>query len=95
MVSVDSISISDVFDGGNIKLVESVSDGQGQHRIHLRIEGDTFTELEKTRHCQYFSFRSTLNELETGESKTITFVIENAYDVSYPVAWKGTTVFYT
>lgn len=91
------VSISDAICGGNIDWVETIDvDGDDKkHQVILRIESDVFSELEKTNHFQYFSFRATVNELEPGETKKVAFVIENAGDVSYPVAWKGTTVFYT
>jgi Cytosolic carboxypeptidase N-terminal domain len=95
MSAGNSISISDTFDGGNIECVESAPDDKGKYRVLLRFKQDVFTELEEMHHCQYFCFRSMLNDLEPGESKEVTFVIENASEVSFPVAWKGSTIFYT
>ena len=52
-----------------------------------------YTQLEKESHRQYFSFRSTFSPSSDDNAKTITFVIEDAKDCSFPTAWPGTTVF--
>ena len=74
--------------------------------VTVRIKPDVYTELEKINHMQYFSFRSTISGLEAENeeqqqqqqqlsSVQVTYVIENASKVSYPVAWDGTTVCYS
>jgi murein tripeptide amidase MpaA len=93
-MSSTSISISDAFDGANIEMKEQ----KGDNTILLHIKPDVYTELEKKKHSQYFCFRSTVSGLaeQTAEtSTTVTYLIENADTVSYPNAWKGSTVFYT
>jgi murein tripeptide amidase MpaA len=85
-----SISISDAFDGANIEMKEQKGD-----TILLHIKPDVYTELEKKEHSQYFCFRSTLSGLAEQTTSTVTYLIENADTVSYPQAWKGSTVFYT
>jgi murein tripeptide amidase MpaA len=50
----------------------------------------SYTELEKKNHFQYFAFRSTISS-----DKPITYVVENAGDASYPIAWSGSTAFMT
>ena len=97
MSTSNSVSISDAFDGGNIDFAETIadSDGKGKHQVLLRIKHDVFTELEHTEHLQYFCFRCMMNDLEEVDSKEVEYIIENANVVSYPVAWEGTTVFYT
>ena len=98
-----TISITDNFDGGNIQHVKT----EGPI-VRLNIKKDVYTELEKIHHYQYFCFRATISDLPKDEEKgsgakgvsgfkksTFTYVIDNAFDVSYPVAWKGSTVCYT
>jgi murein tripeptide amidase MpaA len=93
MSSTTCISISDAFDGANIEMKEQKDD----NTILLHIKPDVYTELEQKKHSQYFCFRSTLSGLaeQTRETSTVTYLIENADTVSYPQAWKGSTVFYT
>lgn len=88
------ISISDTFDGGNIELIGTEGEN-GSCCVMVRIKPDVYTELEKTSHSQYFCFRSTVGGLENGKSTLATYIIENAAAVSYPVAWNGSTVFFT
>jgi len=88
-----TISISDSFDGGNIKLIDIQQNGSGTNVI-LHIKPDVFTELEKIAHMQYFSFRVTVGGLSSG-AHNINYIIENAETTSYPEAWSGATVFYS
>jgi murein tripeptide amidase MpaA len=89
-----SISISDTFDGGNIKFVEQKPNKNDATTIDiiLNLKPDLYTELEYTSHMQYFAFRVTLSGLE--KVQRVNYVIANAQDASYPEAWSGTTVFY-
>ena len=86
------ISISDAFDGGNGKLIktETTSNNEDGKKIkaYVEIQKDPYTELEQTNHHQYFSFRSTSNE----PCKVI-YVLSNAGNASYPIAWDGSTTF--
>ena len=87
------ISVSDAFDGGNIKFVgQTIADGA--ITVKLDIKPDVYTHLERIAHCQYFSFRVTVSNLPAS-AMDITYVIVNAANASYPVAWQGTTVFYS
>ena len=60
-----------------------------------------YTELEKTTHFQYFSFRSVLSsntfvgDEADDKVSTVTYKIINAGDASYAVAWNGATTFYS
>uniref|UniRef100_A0A7S2HI04 Peptidase M14 domain-containing protein n=1 Tax=Helicotheca tamesis TaxID=374047 RepID=A0A7S2HI04_9STRA len=94
MSSSDStISISDAFDGGNGEYVKTeIIDGT--KTVFVKIRPDPYTELEKKNHFQYFSFRATPT-VASDDEETIKYVIENAGDASYTVAWDGTTTFYT
>mmetsp|Transcript_7820 Transcript_7820/g.11413 ORF Transcript_7820/g.11413 Transcript_7820/m.11413 type:complete len:456 (-) Transcript_7820:118-1485(-) len=89
------ISISDAYDGGNIKFLKMSIEDDGSTKISLEIKPDIYTELEKISHMQYFSFRSTLSGITDGKPQTVKYVIENASKVSYPVAWQGSTVCYS
>jgi murein tripeptide amidase MpaA len=100
-----SISVTDSHDGGNIEFVSQsepsmMSDKSVAITVTLRIKPDVYTELEKTSHMQYWSFRSFVTGSEaliTGsfESIIVKYVIANAKDVSFPTAWPGTTICYT
>lgn len=92
-----TISISDTFDGGNIKFIEERPNANDSSvmDVVVNIQPDVYTELEEIAHMQYFAFRITLGGLEDGETQKINYIISNAQDVSYPEAWSGTTVFYT
>ena len=92
-----SISISDAFDGGNIKYIDRQPNPNDFNTIDvfLQIKPDVFTELENIAHMQYFSFRVTISGLPQGTSQRIRYVLENADRVSYPEAWSGTTVCYS
>lgn len=82
------VSISDSFDGGNIERVESsVEDDCAT--VALKIKKDPFTDLEKTNHFQYFSFRSIC------PNQKVKYVVENAGDCSYAKAWDDSTVFFS
>ena len=89
------ISISDTFDSGNVKLAKVIPRDGNDYQVNLQIRRDAFTELEQKHHYQYFCFRAMVNDLNPDEKMEVTYVIENADSVSYPVAWEGTTVFYT
>jgi len=85
----NDISITSAFDGGNGKLIKTET-LNGVTTVHVEIEKDPYTELEQTYHSQYFSFRSFVN---TQEAKTIIYVLSNAGNASYPIAWEDSTVF--
>jgi len=93
-----TISVSDTFDGGNIKFIEtrpSQNDSSSMDVV-VEIKPDMYTELETMAHMQYFAFRVTISGLVKGETKQkINYIIANADKVSYPEAWPGTTVFYS
>ena len=59
----------------------------------------SFTHLERKRHYQYFSFRSTLNdELFKKYNRTsvkVRYVVENAGNASYADAYAGYSTFVT
>ena len=91
------ISISDAFDGGNIKFIRqrpNENDPENIIDIVLHIKPDIYTELEKIGHMQYFSFRASISGISSGSQK-INYIIENAEAVSYPEAWTGSTVCYS
>jgi murein tripeptide amidase MpaA len=90
-----SISVSDAFDGGNIKFITQRPNPNDARILDvvLHIKPDPYTELEKIAHMQYFSFRVTIHGITV--SQRVNYVIENANTVSYPEAWTGTTVFYS
>lgn len=73
-----NISISDCFDGGNIKFIRQVPNENDINIIDiiLHIKPDVYTVLEKIGHMQYFSFRSTIGGLEG--SQKVNYVLENA-----------------
>lgn len=98
------VSITASHDGGNIEFISQsepsmISNKSSEITIKLRIKPDEYTELEKTAHMQYWSFRSFVScgALAIGEIKSITvkYVILNANAVSFPTAWPGTTICYT
>ena len=93
-----TISISDTFDGGNIKFIEQRPNEQDPSVIDVvvHIKPDVFTELEDIAHMQYFCFRVTLGGLDTksGEEQKVNYILANAENASYPEAWTGSTVFY-
>jgi murein tripeptide amidase MpaA len=88
------ITVSDRFDGGNIQMGDQTGE-EGEYTVLLQIKPDEYTVLERRSHAQYFCFRSTVSDLEPDSATTVTYVIDNADKVSYPKAWKGSTVFYT
>jgi murein tripeptide amidase MpaA len=90
-----SISISDTFDGGNIKFVRQLPNEIDPSIIDVivHIKPDVYTELEKIGHMQYFSFRASIGGVEG--SQKVNYIIENAEAVSYPEAWPGSTVCYS
>jgi len=96
-----SVSISDAFDGGNIKFIntrQNKNDPDNITDVILHIKPDVYTELEKIGHMQYFSFRSTIGGLgfpPSNKKHKIRYFLENAEAASYPEAWPGTTVFYS
>jgi hypothetical protein len=90
-----SVSISDAFDGGNVRFVAqrpNELDSDSTTEVLLHIKPDIYTELEKIGHMQYFSFRSTVGGLGFPPSNSkhkIRYVLENAEASSYPEAWIG------
>ncbi|GKY94395.1 hypothetical protein MPSEU_000405500 [Mayamaea pseudoterrestris] len=94
----NSISISDAFDGGNIKHVATTPDADTLN-VSLHIKPDVYTELENIQHMQYFCFRAMINFTDSSNSsssqQTVKYSIDNASKVSYPLAWTGSTVFYS
>lgn len=88
---MNRIGISDAFECGNIEHSDTRNiDEDSSFLVKLRIKPDMYTELEKTCHSQYFCFRATVNN-----PSTVKYSIENASEVSYPTAWKGSTVCFT
>eukprot|EP00815_Leptocylindrus_aporus_P006605 CAMPEP_0116066360 /NCGR_PEP_ID=MMETSP0322-20121206/10329_1 /TAXON_ID=163516 /ORGANISM="Leptocylindrus danicus var. apora, Strain B651" /LENGTH=425 /DNA_ID=CAMNT_0003552885 /DNA_START=295 /DNA_END=1572 /DNA_ORIENTATION=+ len=87
MKASSAVSISDAFDGGNIEHVKN-EDGS----VFLKVKPDPYTELEKTNHMQYFSFRS---RVYAEDKVNMKYIIENAGECSYPSGWPGYTVFYS
>jgi len=91
----------------NNKIINVNGDNATQAQVHLRIRPDPYTELEKMHHYQYFCFRATISGMVTENnnnnndttkspaSLNVTYVIDNADQVSYPVAWPGSTICYT
>lgn len=90
-----TVSVSDTFDGGNIKFIKTILKKDDSIDVIVRIKPDIYTELEKMAHMQYFSFRVTVGGLENNKEQKINYIVENAEEVSYPIAWPGTTVFYS
>jgi len=95
-----SVSISDAFDGGNIKFIKQQPNANDPRIIDviLQIKPDLYTELEEICHMQYFSFRSTVSGLadhDEGSSVKLKYILQNAHKVSYPEAWPGSTVCYS
>ena len=60
-----TISISDTFDGGNIKFVAQRPNANDAAvmDVVVHIQPDVYTELEKISHMQYFAFRVTLGDI--------------------------------
>jgi hypothetical protein len=86
------ISISDAFDGGNIKFIgtrPNELDPKNTTDVILHIKPDNYTELEKIGHMQYFCFRATVSGLAKGSTHTVKYILENAEASSYPEAWFG------
>ncbi len=94
-----SVSISDTFDGGNIKFIATrpnENDPDNTTDVILHIKPDIYTELEKIGHMQYFSFRSTIGGLgfpPSNKVHKIRYVLENAEASSYPEAWIGEFIY--
>lgn len=86
------ISISDAFDGGNIRhLSQEVNNNDSKILdVRLEIKNDIYTELEDKAHSQYFCFRA----MVSGQQR-VRYIITNAGQCSYPTAWPGMTVFYS
>lgn len=82
-----TISVSDAFDGGNIKLMKKSSSNKNETDLILQIKPDIHTELEQITHLQYFAFRVTIGSLDGPH--TVNYVLENAEHTSYPEAWSG------
>lgn len=91
------ISISDTFDGGNIKFIREHPNESQPDTIDvvLHIKPDVYTVLEKIGHMQYFCFRASISGLEDGVTQKVNYILENAEAVSFPEAWMGTTICYS
>jgi hypothetical protein len=95
------ISISDAFDGGNIKFVgtrPNELDPEQATDVILHIKPDNYTLLEKIGHMQYFCFRATISGLGSPKADSrgsglathkVKYIVENAEVSSYPEAWFG------
>jgi hypothetical protein len=97
------ISISDAFDGGNIKFVgtrPNELDPTQTTDVILHIKPDNYTLLEKIGHMQYFCFRATISGLGSPKcavggglaTHKVKYIIENAEASSYPEAWFGESI---
>ena len=89
-----SVSISDAFDGGNVKFIGTRPNENDPNTtdVLLHIKPDPYTELEKIGHLQYFSFRSIVGGLgfpPSNKTHKVRYVLENAEASSYPEAWTG------
>jgi len=82
----DTITVSDSFDGGNIKFVGIVNG-----EVHVDVKDDIYTELEKKHHKQWFYFRAS-GFNTSADAKETKFVLANAGQCSYPKAWDGFNV---
>ena len=94
------ISISDKFDGGNIKFIRQRVNENDSRIIDviLHIKPDVYTELEKIGHMQYFSFRASISGLDKDafqKTQKVKYILENAEACSYPDAWPRSTVCYS
>lgn len=96
-----TISVSDSFDGGNVKFIKQKPNDNNPEMIdvYVRIRPDVYTELENIIHMEYFSFRIMIGGLDEEAARErpqkIKYIVENAHAVSYPEAWPGTTVCYS
>lgn len=93
-----TISVSDSFDGGNIKYITqrpNASNPDSVIDVIVRIRPDVYTELENIVHMQYFSFRVLIGGMTKKGIQKVKYVVENAHAASFPDAWKGATVCYT
>ncbi len=94
-----TVSISDAFDGGNIKFIATrpnENDPDNTTDVILHIKPDIYTELEKIGHMQYFSFRATIGGLgfpPSNKTHKVRYVLENAEASSYPEAWIGESTY--
>ena len=90
------LSITASHDGGNIQLVSQtepiVSGRTAKCTVRVTVTPDVYTDFESIAHMQYFSFRTFVSGLEDIKLFTITYVLDNADNVSYPQAWPGTTI---
>lgn len=100
------VSISSSMDGGNIEFISQHeeedddddvdSEGTGKKLVVLlKIKPDPYTELEKRTHRQYFFFRSSVSGLNSSYPRRVSYVITNAEEASFPVAWQDYTVCFT
>ena len=89
MMADVAVSISDAFDGGNIKFIRTRPNELDPKTIDVvvHIKPDVYTELEKIGHMQYFCFRATVSGLK--KSQKVKYIVENAEASSYPEAWFG------
>ena len=77
-------SITSSFDSGNITWVGR-DDGDDPNHISLHVKEDPRSELEDTKHFQWFHFRA----VQTAKGGEVRFSITNAGCVSFPQAWPG------
>lgn len=90
------VSISSAFDGGNGKLNRvDFHNSNDFMTVYVDIIKDPYTEFEKMYHSQYFSFRSSIKGLDAEKETCVKYVLANAGEASYPVAWEGSTTFFS
>ena len=80
---MDTISICDTFDSGNIKLIEIINNNE----VIVHIKDEPFTIGEMKQHKQWFHFKAS-----GVKGKECKFVISNANKCSFPAAWENYNV---
>lgn len=81
-MSSDKPLFTSAFDAGNGKQQSMTVDGNSC-TINVEIVKDVYTELEKTNHSQWFSFR-----ISNVDQMDLTVRITNAGETSYPLGWE-------
>merc|ERR1711862_275421 len=61
--------------------------------VYINIQKDPYTELEQTYHYQYYNFRSMINIPNKNKNNKIKYIISNAGNASYSIAWDDSTTF--